>query len=409
MHPVEDKDLPTLPLDQPEFFADPMHFVEPARRQHPWLAKFSQGYVVHGYQAFKDLLFLDDKLQPGLGGIVEFYDAQGTEWARFMDEMLINATGERHKRLRASVAEAFTPRRANQARPLMQKVISDLLDEWVPKGSFDFADFASYFPVAVMCGVLGVSTDAIPQIRNAIEDHMAGLTMNKARWGATLSAYDVIWNYVDGIVLAREREGVRDVGALLDALIATKNAGGIDEVELRFMVMTFLIAGYDTSKNMLTMTIHQLMDKPELWERCARDKSYCEKVLDEALRHSSIATFYRMVAQDFEYDGFLFRKGALVVFSAPLTGRDPSAFENPMTFDPEKAHSNRHVAFGRGAHICIGQFLARNQLVEGLHLIAQRIENPRLAGEIVWRPFLGAWGLATLPIAFDRGARPALQ
>jgi cytochrome P450 len=105
--------------------------------------------------------------------------------------------------------------------------------------------------------------------------------------------------------------------------------------------------------------------------------------------------------QDFTYDGVNFTKGAMVVFATPLAGRDPAAFPEPMTFDPERVSASRHVAFGRGAHICLGMFIARAQLEEGLHLITQRLANPRLTGPISWRPFLAAWGLRTLPIAFD--------
>jgi cytochrome P450 len=85
----------------------------------------------------------------------------------------------------------------------------------------------------------------------------------------------------------------------------------------------------------------------------------------------------------------------------PLANRDPAMFPDPGTFDPERENLGRQVAFGRGEHICIGQYLARNQLQEGLHLIARRLRNPRVTGEVEWRPFLGAWGLRTLPIAFD--------
>ena len=63
------------------------------------------------------------------------------------------------------------------------------------------------------------------------------------------------------------------------------------------------------------------------------------------------------------------------------------------------------MAFGRGMHMCLGQHLARAQIQEGIHLIAQRITNPRLVGEVTWRPFPGVWGIRTLPIAFEPGAR----
>jgi cytochrome P450 len=94
----------------------------------------------------------------------------------------------------------------------------------------------------------------------------------------------------------------------------------------------------------------------------------------------------------------------VLLFMLGLAGRDPSAFPDALEFRPDRVHANRQVAFGRGAHICVGQHLARAQLEEGLHVIAQRIANPRLAGEAVWRPYLGIWGIKSLPIAFDLNA-----
>ena len=85
-----------------------------------------------------------------------------------------------------------------------------------------------------------------------------------------------------------------------------------------------------------------------------------------------------------------------------LTGRDPAAYADPLAFRPEREQQPRHLAFGRGTHICLGQYLATAQMEEALHLIAQRLRNPRLAGEVTWRPFRGgAWGIRALPIAFD--------
>jgi cytochrome P450 len=128
-------------------------------------------------------------------------------------------------------------------------------------------------------------------------------------------------------------------------------------------------------------------------------------VIEEALRHSGIASFYRVVLEAFEYGGLRFPKGTMLAFGTALAGRDPAAFSDPLTFAPERTQTNRHVSFGRGAHLCLGQFIARAQLEEGLHLIAQRLQNPRPDGAVAWRPFLGAWGLKTLPVAFD--AAPA--
>jgi cytochrome P450 len=398
---VSETSLPTLPVDSPEFWADPEKFLAPARLQHPWLAKFAEGFVVHGCQANKDLFHEDEDLHMGLDGLVDFYGLQGTPWARFMNEMLNSQRGAEHARIRGSVAAAFTPRHANQMRPVMRKVIEELLEQWAPKGAFDFAEFAASFPIAVMCALLGVSTEAIPRLRKSLEAQLVAISMDKAAIPDFVAGYQIMWDFADQIVREREASGAFDDDALLDAMIAAKSSGQLDDRELRHLIMVLLFAGYDTSKNMLTMTIHLLMDHPKMYERCAEDKAYCALVIDEALRHSNIATPVRQVQRSFVYDNFRFPEGAIVYMATPLSGRDPAAFDDPMRFDPERKSATRHVAFGRGPHICIGQFLARAQLEEGLHVIAQRLRNPRRTGDIDWRPMLGAWGLRTLPIAFD--------
>jgi cytochrome P450 len=392
--------LPFLPPEQGGF-ADAFRFVETARGEHPWLAKFDGGYLVHGYQAAQDLLVMDDKLAAGFGGIVDFYEARETLWGRFMEQNILSESGAVHARLRNSVREAFTPRQANLARPVMRQVISDLLDEWTPKGEFDFAQFAACFPVAVICALLGVPAERVKPLHAALENQMASITLNRDLKPTFLAGFETLWNFADELVANREKSGPAEGEGLLDRLIAAKNAGGLDETELRFMLLTLLVGGFDTSKNMLTMTVHEMLRHPEAWARCAQDQDFCARIVEEMLRYAAIATVWREVVEDFEYDGVLFPKGALIAVALPLTGRDPAVFPDPASFDPERSHGHRHLAFGRGAHICIGMFIARSQLEEGLHLIAQRIVNPRLAGEVAWRPVLGASGPQRLPIAFD--------
>ncbi len=112
--------------------------------------------------------------------------------------------------------------------------------------------------------------------------------------------------------------------------------------------------------------------------------------------------------EDVEHEGIHFPKGTYICFAIALSGRDPAAYPDPIAFDPEREQQPRHLAFGRGTHICLGQYLAMAQMEEGLHLIAQRIVRPRLAGEVTWRPFrAGAWGIRALPIEFQHCARAA--
>lgn len=402
MPTVTEMSLPFLPAEQLDFAADPMPYVEEARRRHPWLAKCEAGYLVHGYEAVKDILYMDAKLGPARSNIVEIYGAQGTPWAAYMEEMLLNQRGAEHARLRNSVALAFTPRNVNRYRLLMRGIASRLLDEWAPRGQFDFVEFAAEFPIRVLCGILGVPGDDIPpEIREALEAQASSLSLNRDLLPVMLNGYHLQWDFVDRLVRDREARGGLAEEALLDAMIIAKDGGAISDRELRHLLMVLFPAGYDTSKNMLSMTMFHMLDRPTDWARCAEDSAFCVRVVEEMFRHSAVTTPYRTVAEDFEYDGVRFTRGTLLIFATLLAGRDPAAYEKPMEFDPERPRDSRHVGFGRGAHICLGQHLARAQLEEGLNVIAQRITRPKLAGEVTWRRFLGVWGPRSLPITFE--------
>jgi cytochrome P450 len=91
----------------------------------------------------------------------------------------------------------------------------------------------------------------------------------------------------------------------------------------------------------------------------------------------------------------------MLIFPMGIACRFSGPFEDGRRFDPERSNAARHTAFSRGMHMCLGQFLARLQIAEGLHLIAQRLQNPRRNGEMSWRLFPGVWGPKHLPIAFD--------
>jgi cytochrome P450 len=403
MPSAEDLSLPHLPIEEPGFGVDPIPYVEVARRQHPWLARCNVGYILTEYEAMKDIYYLDEKLVFPSEQIVQLMGAEGTGWGKFTTDMMLARSGAEHARLRGSVAEAFTPRAVGRLRPLMRRVVSDLLDEWAPKGAFDFAEFAANFPVRVMFGLIGADTAALPEIRASLEIQGSSFGLDATRMSVIEAGYQAIWDFVDRLIAERGRGGGHD--DLLDDLIATNSSGALNDVELRQMLLFLFAAGYDTSKNELTLIMHAMLRNPAIWARCAEDLAYCEKVVEEGLRHTSPSSPYRLVTEDFEYRDVRFPQGSMIVFPLAISGRDEAAFPHPTDFDPERALPNRHIAFGRGMHMCLGQYLARAQIVEGVHLIAQRITNPRPAGEATWRPFPGVWGLKSLPIQFDPAPR----
>jgi cytochrome P450 len=402
MTTIEDLKLPYLPMDEADFAANPWPHLQAAREQHPWLARCAFGYVVHQFGAIKDLLWQDENLHGGTDDMVALMEARGTEWGRFQENSLLAQTGISHKRIRNILAPAFTPRQANRHRPLMRSVISELLDEWVPRREFDFEEFASNFPIAVMCSLIGAPREVIPELRSSLEAFGLSFSLDKEHLPALEESTRVLDQFMQKLVAerlaARLPPGEED---LLEVLLTTLERGEISERELYDLLIFLFVAGYDTSKNALTLLMSVLVERSDIYERCAEDQAYCRRVVEENFRYLTTSTIPRTVVRDIKYRDVVLPKGATLFFPVSIAGRDPTAIEDPDSFNPERAQIRKHLTFGLGGHICLGQFIARAQIEEGLHQIAQRIKKPRRVGPSKWRPFFGVWGLKGLPIAFD--------
>ncbi|MCB2077263.1 MAG: cytochrome P450 [Novosphingobium sp.] len=408
MQSLTELDLPYLPMEDAEFAANPWPVLDEVRAGHPWLAKCAFGYVIHQYDAMRDLLYLDRNLRGAYENVVEAMQAKGTPWGRFQENSLLASTGDTHKRIRSVLAPAFTPQQANKHRPLMRKVITELLDEWVPKGAFDFEEFASFFPITVMCSLIGADPKVIPSLRQSMEDFGLSMSMDLAHLPALQAATHTLDTFAQELVAERRanRRG-RDDADLLEVLVETNERGDLSDRELYDLLIFLFVAGYDTSKNALTLLMDAMIDHPDMYRRCAEDSAYCRKAVEENFRFLTTSTIPRVVTRDITYRDVVIPEGTTLFFPVSVAGRDAGAIEDPDSFDPEREQVKKHIAFGMGVHICMGQFIARAQIEEGLHLIAQRIRNPRRTGPSAWRPFFGVWGLRGLPIAFDPA--PALE
>jgi cytochrome P450 len=405
MSSIHELELAPLPIESAEFGNDPMPFIENARRTHRWLASSNLGHVVTDYHAIDEIMRLDDKLKMPGENIVDLMGARGTGWGHFAEDQMLARSGAEHARLRASVSTAFGPNSVKRMRPMMQTTVSALLDEWAPKGAFDFVEFAGNFPIRIMFALIGTSTERLPEIISSLEIHGSSFNMEVEKMASIEAAYQTLWGFVDDLISQRGPKG--DRGDLLDHLIAANSSGTLTDTELRQILILLFAAGYDTSKNLLTLLMYSMIQAPDVWKRCAEDASYCRKVVVEQLRHTSPSNTYRVVTETFEYRDVLFPQGTMLIFPLSISGRDPAVFSNPTSFDPDRPEKAASLAFGRGMHFCLGKFLAQANVEEGAHLIAQRITHPRLAGKVVWRGFPGVWGIKSLPIEFDAAPRRA--
>jgi len=406
---VADVDVYHLPMSDPAMGEDPWAEFEKARQKHPWLSKWDQyGYIIHEYAAMRELFQQEDKLRPPYADVVDELGQQGTPWGRFTQEQMIALPVAEHRLLRDTFAAKFTPRFANQLRPMMRSTISRLLDAWIADGKMDFEEFASHFPISVMFSLVGAPHEAIRDMRDDLEVIGLAHSYQLDLFPRIQEGMVRIEKFVEDVIAERRAnpsnhaEGEED---LLDLLIRVGDEGNISHQQLKDLVSFFFIAGYDTSKNVLTYTMYTLLDHPDIYERCGEDYEYCKKVIEEALRWFNPGTVARYADKDFEFRGVFFPKDTMLFFPLSISGRDPVTYADAQTFDPERKieASRRHIAFALGKHMCLGQYIARAQLQEAIHQIPQRILNPKLAGEPGWRPFPGTWGIRGLPIEFTPG------
>ena len=402
MQTIDTLPLPHLAMEDPAFAADPFPHFDAAREVHSWLATSEFGYVVTQYRAVRELMALEaGHMRTPYVEMVVAMGAMGTPWGRFQEAHILARAGGEHKRLRDILAPAFTPRQANLHRPLMRQVIAKLLDEWAPKGAFDFEQFASHFPITVMCRLIGAPPEAIPALRKSMDALALSVAMDPKYLPELQAATGELDRFAHGLVAQREASGPSGDNDLLDLFLDAKARGGMSTREICDLLIFFIVAGYDTSKNVLTLAMHELVRCPAIYARCADDFAWCGRVIDETMRFHATTTTNRLLTAPLDYRGVHMPEGTVLWFPWSVIARDPAVAEDAHLFRPERDQANPHLGFALGAHMCIGQFIARAQLAEGLHLIARRLRNPRSPGPLDWRPFIGVWGIAGLPVAFD--------
>jgi len=261
----------------------------------------------------------------------------------------------------------------------------------------------------VMFALVGAPQDGIALLRDDLEAIGLAHSYEHARFPRIQEGMVRIEEYVEKIIADRRAHPHATQEDLLDLLINTSDDGNVTHQQLADLIVFFFLAGYDTSKNVLTYLMYTLLDYPEIYARCGEDHDYCRKVIEEGLRYFNPSTVARFVDQEFTYRDVVFPKDQMMFFPLSVSGRDPGSYDEPDRFDPDRKidPAKRQIAFALGKHMCLGQYIARAQLQEALHQIAQRMQHPKLAGAVGHRPFYGAWGLKGLPISFEEGQAKA--
>jgi cytochrome P450 monooxygenase len=291
-----------------------------------------------------------------------------------------------HTRYRKLLIPEFTVRKVRDLRPGIQQVVDDRIDAMLAAGNA--ADLVSAFclvlPSLVICQLLGVPYED--------HEHFESRTRILVSLASTARQREValaeINTYLTGLVAAKRANPGED---LISRLLA---GGALDDAELLGVAMLLLVAGHETTANMLSLGVVTLLDNPQWIGH--------EGAVEELLRFYSISDVVslRVATEDLELSGQLIRRGEGVAPLGLAANHDGTVFEDPGEFCPARS-ARHHVAFGYGIHQCIGQNLARLEMEVALKTLFERIPRLRLAvpaDELEFKHDGVLFGLYELPV-----------
>jgi cytochrome P450 len=316
-----------------------------------------------------------------------------------LSKVLLFMDAPDHARLRRLVSPAFTPRAMERLRPRITEITDELLTPLCASGRFDVIDDLAFaLPVTVICELLGVPAADRELFRRHTRDLAALLDwdVTPERLGAAAVAAVTFTAYLVPLFEERRRAPRAD---LISALVAVEDGGdrlGADE--LLTTVVLLLAAGHETTMNLIGNGVLALLRNPDQLAMLRADPDLLSGGVEELLRYDSpVRLTVRTALRDVVLEDQTVRAGEQVVAMLDAANHDPSVFDAPETLDVTR-DAHRHVAFGAGAHYCLGAALAR---LEARIALAGLIALPDLAlavDEPAWRPVATFHALESLPV-----------
>ncbi len=312
---------------------------------------------------------------------------------------MLNRNPPDHTRLRRLVTTAFTRRRVEQLAPRIQQITDELLDGMVNAAQVDLiASFAGPLPITVICELLGVPEDRRAEFHDWSTTWVTGVLAGP---DALVAAATALVSYLRALVDTKRRDGADD---LLSALVAARDGQDrLSEDELTSMVFLLLVAGHETTVNLIGNAVHALLTHPEQLALLRAQPHRLPDAIDEMLRFDppgQVATF-RWSAEAVDIGGVTIPAGEIVLAGLLAANRDPACLAQPDELDITRT-DNPHLAFGHGIHHCLGAPLARLEGRIALGTLLARFPRLRLAmpaQQLTWREGVIMNGLAALPVA----------
>ncbi|MEU4779453.1 cytochrome P450 [Micromonospora sp. NPDC023633] len=334
----------------------------------------------------------------------------GTLFARSADSLpLITTDAPVHTRRRGTVAPAFTAHQVGRLRPMVEDLARRQLTEFAagPRPADVVGRFTEPFTLRVMCRLMGVPEADMPRFGPWVDSMMS---INRFPGEEVDRCHREMHGYFADLVdtlRTRLDRGEAPSGLIVRMLTQQRPDRQLSRAEVVVLSAGVLMAGYETTSNMLAVVLYHILRRPDLVERARGGPASLEPLLEELLRHvcaNGSGGVPHVATTDVTLsDGSVVAEGEVVVPVPDAANRDPDVFADPDRIDPDRAE-NPHVAFGFGAHHCLGAELARLELRMGVAMLLEKLPGLRLAvpeEELRWRTDMYVRGLWELPLEWD--------
>ncbi|HET7173654.1 MAG TPA: cytochrome P450 [Nocardioidaceae bacterium] len=315
-----------------------------------------------------------------------------------------------HTRLRRLVTSAFTPRAIAGLEPWIRGVTERLLTAADARAGFDLVDALAFpLPISVICRLLGVPAEDRAQFRAWGHDVAASLDPQTAAaaQAQTRAAELALTGYLRELV--RKRRANPD-DSILSALIAAEEQGDrLSSGEVVSMALLLLVAGFETTVNLIGNGTVALLGDPASWDRLRQDPALIPGSVEEMLRYDSpVQLTSRTAVEEVEVGGRVVAAGQSVLVSIGGANRDPGVFEHPDEFRTDRSNAGQHLSFSLGIHHCLGASLARLEGRIAIEELTRRYPALELAAPPTRRPLLVLRGFESVPVrATSQPARSA--
>jgi cytochrome P450 len=303
--------------------------------------------------------------------------------------MLIAVDPPHHTRLRRLVNRGFTPRRIALLEPRAREIARACVETAAAPGEMDLVrDLAIPLPVTVIAQLLGVEADRSEQFKYWSDAVAVGSSGMSQEWSASdvRAAFDAMADYLERM-LDERRARPRD--DLISVLLQAEEGDALSTGELLAFVALLLVAGNETTTNLIGNAMKALLRHPEQLAQVARDPALIAPMLEETLRYDPpVQGLPRRVMQPTELAGTALPAGSDVLLMFAAANRDASRFPDPERFDIHR-HPEGHLAFGHGIHFCLGASLARLEARVAFEALFERCRDLRLADDDI--PFVDSW------------------